>query len=84
MSGTPFITIAPYIQASNYGKYYNIENGTVICNSIEEIFSTIVSIVENDDVYSELSKRMLNSRHKMFDNDYWNRFDQFIEKSAKN
>lgn len=83
MSGTPFITILPFIKASNYGKYYNIENGTVICNSIEEIFPAIVAIVEDDSAYNELSRRILNSSNLMFDIEYWNRFDQFVEKSAK-
>lgn len=83
MSGTPFVTIAPFIQASNYSKYYNIENGTVICNSIDQIFSSIVEIVENDSTYNELSKRMINMSSVLFDNEYWNRFDVFVEKSAR-
>jgi len=83
MSCTPFVTITPFILASNYNKFYNINTGTVVCNSVEEIYSSIIQIVEDDNIHKELCNRMSRMPEILFDTDYWNRFDQFVEKSIK-
>ena len=82
ISGTPFITIQQFLLGSNYCKYYNNNYGTVTCNSIEEIVNVIFNIVQDDNIFNKLSKDILSMSSIMFDNDYWNRFDSFVERAA--
>ena len=82
MSGTPFVTITPYILSSNYGNFYNSQTGTIVCNSIEEIFYSIREIVEKEPVYQDLSQKIKNLEKVFFDDSYWNRFDKFVETSV--
>jgi len=78
MTGTPLITILPFLQASNYLKSYNQSTGTIICNSTQEILEAIVAIVNNEQLFKDLSTKMLNLEETFFSKSYWEKWVYFV------
>lgn len=78
MSGTPMITTRAFLEASNYLKYYNMGTGTVECQTVQEIADSISILVQNDQVYEEMSSRMKNLKNIFFTEKYWQNFDKFL------
>ncbi len=78
ISGTPMITITPFLAASNYAKFYNPETGTLACNQAQEIVDAIFFVVKNDEAHAELSKRMLELGNTFFTTEYWDNWKAFL------
>ena len=44
--------------------------------------SNFSNIVQDNNLFNKLSKDILSMSSIIFDNDYWNRFDSFVERAA--
>jgi hypothetical protein len=79
MTGTPFVTHSGFLISSNYEKYYNINTGTVSCNSFEDLCFSILELSSNDNLHLTFSKSMAELGNTFFTKEYWNNWHTFVE-----
>ena len=77
-TSTPLITSQTFIDCSHYGEYYNEPLSGLASNESEKILQTVLRIAIDDDLFHEKSVAIGQITDRMFDSDYWNRFDNFI------
>ena len=77
-TSTPMITSRHFIDSSNYGEYFNEATSVLLSNEPLEVMQLVLRIALDDDLFHEKSAAMEKITKKMFDNDYWDRFNDFV------
>lgn len=78
-TGTPLITTQRYVNASNSSKYLINDVNCCIINSAKEAAQALYKIRTNDLFRENLTRGMVAMRESIFDQNYWARWESFLE-----